>query len=223
MRNILLIIFLIIQFNDLCFSQIKGGNNTYVDVLMMNYDIKHTVKEHDRQKDMKSNEDKNLGLELINKEQWEKLEDKVKKIQKRLSVVDVALQAIPLGSTIVEKTKTIKDNETQILNEIQELPLSLVVVLKQEVNFIYNFQMTLRLIVGIVASVGAINQMEKAERKIIMNYAIQEVEKLEKESFSMLYLIRDFKSKMKQQGGWTSYINQDKLLVEEIINKIHIN
>ena len=56
--------------------------------------------------------------------------------------------------------------------------------------------MVTRLITGIILSYGAINQMEKSERKILLDYALGEVKTLLGNSTHMLLKIRDIKAKV---------------------------
>jgi hypothetical protein len=80
-----------------------------------------------------------------------------------------------------EITKIIQ-NQTAIVNEIETAPLSIIAVLPSQVQFVDDLQMVTRLIIGIVASYGAMNQMEKSERKILLDYALGEVKTLSRNS-----------------------------------------
>ena len=64
---------------------------------MMNIEINATMKEHDRQKEMRKNQALNAGIETTNRSEWNSFKDKVTKIQDRLRIVSFALQAIPTG------------------------------------------------------------------------------------------------------------------------------
>lgn len=192
-----------------------------VSPIMMNQEIKHTLEENQRQKAMKKAENQNLVMETANKKQWVKLKKTVKKIQDRLSIVDFALQSIPTGVVMQRYFKKIKRNEQQILNEIRTLPPNLMEVLHRQTRFVKDLEMTGRLLIGIVASYGIINQMEKAERKIVLDYALKEVEKLHRDSSYTLFLIREAKLKITLQNAKLKYlINRDKRLVKGIINQI---
>jgi hypothetical protein len=61
---------------------------------MMNIEINATMKEHDRQKEMRQNK-RNATIETANKTQWNNFKDKVTKVQDRLRIVSFAIQAIP--------------------------------------------------------------------------------------------------------------------------------
>ncbi len=59
---------------------------------------------------------------------------------------------------------------------------SIIAVLPSQVQFVDDLQMVTRLIIGIVVSYGAMNQMEKSERKILLDYALGEVKTLSRNS-----------------------------------------
>ena len=203
----------------------SGGNTTppwqkeNVSFPMMNQEIRHTMEENDRQKTMKNKQDLNLTTEAVNKKQWEKFKETTTKIQERLRLVDFAMQAIPTGYAIFLESQKIQDVQSKIVEEIQGAPYSLIVVLPSQIRFVDDMQMVVRLLSGIVISYGAINQMEKAERKILLEYALEEVTNLRSDSLFMLMKVRDIKRKVE----WTkfvllNYINKDKQIVEQIIS-----
>ena len=203
----------------------SGGNSIppwqkeNVSFPMMNQEIRHTMEENDRQKTMKNKQDVNLTTEIVNKKKWEKFKETTTKIQERLRLVDFAMQAIPTGYAIYLESQKIQDIQSKIIYEIQTAPYSLAVVLPAQIHFMDEMQMVVRLLSGIVISYGAINQMEKAERKILLEYALGEVTNLRRDSLFMLMKVRDIKRKVE----WTkfvilNYINKDKQIVEQIIS-----
>lgn len=204
----------------------SGGSSTppwqkeNVSFPMMNQEIRHTMEENDRQKSMKNWQNKNLATEVINKKQWEKFKETTTKIQDRLRIVDFAMQAIPTGYAIFLESQKIAGIQSQIINEIQTAPYSLIAVLPSQIKFVEDMQMVVQLLTGIVISYGAINQMEKAERKILLEYALGEVTNLRRDSLFMLMKVRDIKRKVE----WTkfvvlNYINKDKQIVNQILSQ----
>lgn len=188
---------------------------------MMNQEIRHSMQEHERQVEMKNKQHINLVGEGVNKKQWSKFKETTKKIQDRLRIVDFALQAIPTGIVISQEAREIKHNQERIIQEIKTAPYALVVAFPKQVEFVDDLQMVVRLLAGIVASYGAINQMEKAERKILLDYALSEVERLNNESFFILTTIRNVKEKFEARKGLLQYyVNADRQIVEDIINNV---
>ena len=188
---------------------------------MINLEISATMKEHDRQKEMRQKQTLNASVETANQTQWKGFKDKVTKIQDRLRIVSFAIQAIPTGIAMSREITKITDNQTAIINEINTAPYSIIAVLPSQVQFVDDLQMTARLITGIVLSYGAINQMEKSERKILLDYALGEVKTLSRNSTHMLLKIRDIKAKvLRNKRAFQYYVNRDKQVVENIMNNI---
>lgn len=193
----------------------------YVSFPMMNIEINSTMKEHDRQKDMRKNQLANATVETANRAQWNGFKDKVKKIQDRLRILSFAIQAIPTGIAMNREITKIIQNQTAIVNEIETAPLSIIAVLPSQVQFVDDLQIVTRLIIGIVASYGAMNQMEKSERKILLDYALGEVKTLSRNSTHMLLKIRDIKAKvLRNKRAFQYYVSRDKQVVENIMNQI---
>lgn len=188
---------------------------------MMNQEIRHAMNEHERQKEMKNKQVGNTASETINKGQWTKWKKTATTIQDRLRHIDFVLQAIPAGIVISREAKEIKENQIKIINEIRTAPYALIEVFPKQVQFIDDLQMVIRFLTGIVVSYGAINQMERAERKILLDYGLSEVERLNTQSYYILTIIRETKQKFERNKALLNYyINADKEIVDEIINNI---
>lgn len=205
----------------------SGGGSTpswqqeNVSFPMMDIEINATMKEHDRQKEMRQKQILNTTAETANQSQWKNFKDKVTKIQDRLRVVSFALQAIPTGIAMNREITKITNNQTAIINEINTAPYSIIAVLPSQVQSVDDLQMTTRLIMGIIISYGAMNQMEKSERKILLDYALGEVKTLSRNSTHMLLKIRDIKAKvLRNKRAFQYYVNRDKQLVESIMTNI---
>lgn len=205
----------------------SGGGSTpawqqeNVSFPMMDIEINATIKEHDRQKEMRQKQTANATIETANRAQWNQFKDKITKIQDRLRIVSLAIQAIPTGIAMSREITKITNNQTAIINEISDAPYSIIAVLPSQVQFVDDLQMVTRLVMGIVISYGAMNQMEKSERKVLLDYALGEVKTLRRNSTHMLLKIRDIKAKVKRnKRAFQYYVNRDKQVVESIMNNI---
>lgn len=188
---------------------------------MMNIEINATMKENKRQKIMRQEQTLNATIETANKIQWNNFKVKVTKVQDRLRIVSFAIQAIPTGIAINREIAKITNNQTAIIQEINTAPYSIITVLPSQIQFVDDLQMVTRLIMGIVISYGAINQMEKSERKILLDYAFGEVKTLSRNSTHILLKIRDIKAKvLRNKRAFQYFMNRDKQLVESIMKNI---
>lgn len=205
----------------------SGGSSTptwqqeNVSFPMMDLEINATMKEHDRQKEMRQKQTVNATVETVNQSQWKEFKVKIIKVQDRLRIVSFAIQAIPTGIAMSREITKITDNQTAIINEISTAPYSIITVLPSQVQFVDDLQMVTRLITGIILSYGAINQMEKSERKILLDYALNEMKAISRNSTHMLLKIRDIKAKvLRNKRAFQYYVNRDKQVVESIMNNI---
>ncbi len=188
---------------------------------MMNIEINATMKENERQKIMRQEQTLNATIETANKTQWNNFKVKVTKVQDRLRIVSFAIQAIPTGIAMNREIAKIINNQTAIIQEINTAPYSIITVLPSQIQFVDDLQMVTRLIMGIVISYGAINQMEKSERKILLDYAFGEVKTLSRNSTHILLKIRDIKAKvLRDKRAFQYFMNRDKQLVESIMKNI---
>ena len=205
----------------------SGGGSTpawqqeNVSFPMMDIEINATMKEHDRQKEMRRKQTANATVETANRAQWNQFKDKITKVQDRLRIVSFAIQAVPTGIAMSREITKITNNQTAIINEINDAPYSIIAVLPSQVQFVDDLQMVTRLVTGIILSYGAINQMEKSERKVLLEYALGEVKTLSRNSTHMLLKIRDIKAKVKRnKRAFQYYFNRDKQVVENIMSHI---
>ncbi|PQA95030.1 hypothetical protein B0A70_06445 [Chryseobacterium piscicola] len=205
----------------------SGGGSTpawqqeNVSFPMMDIEINAAMKEHDRQKEMRQKQTLNATVETANQTQWKNFNEKVTKIQDRLRIVSFAIQAVPTGIAMSREINKITTNQTAIIEEISSAPYSIITVLPSQVQFVDDLQMVTRLIAGIILSYGAINQMEKAERKVLLDYALGEVKILSRNSTHMLLKIRDIKAKvLRNKRAFQYYVNRDRQVVADIMNNI---
>lgn len=163
----------------------------------------------------------NLGLETTNKKQWQKYKQTVTKVQDRLRIVAFSLQMIPSGYQIYRDTQKIKENQELLFREIQETPYASLIIIPSQVQFVDDLQMTTRLLAGIVVSYGAINQMERAERQQLLDYALAEVKAIVIQSKDILWQVRRFKEAMRlQKTTLKYYVNRDMGIIKDILNNV---
>lgn len=201
----------------------KAQGTDYVSFPMMNQEIRHTLEEHGRQQQMHQKQLTNTGSETANESQWKEVKEIKAKIQKRLQIIDFTLQAIPTGYKLTQDAQKIAALQETLYQELSEAPYLVVHVFQDQITFVDDLQMTMRLIVGIVASYGSINQMERAERQTLLNYALTEVKRLKTTCVSMIIKVREVKQKLRLQQTQIQYqMNRDKQMVQDILDNLGI-
>lgn len=202
-------------------AQFTGGN--YICYYLINSEIQKTMEENEKQKEMRNKQLTNLGLESANKEQWTKYRDVTEKIRGRLNNLSFAIQAIPTSVNIVREIDKIYELQSKIYNELVDAPIWIPLALSGQYEFINSLQMDIRLMAGIVLSYGTISGMEKAERKILLEYAQGEIKGLRQQSYSTLQKILNAKRKMKLRNNlFQQWVNRDKKIIQDIINNANL-
>lgn len=225
MKNKIVLIITLFGMHILTTSSSGGGGTIMekerVSFPMMNMEIRHSMEENDRQKEIRKQQIQNSSIETINNKEWKKLQEVKTEIQNKLRITSFALQAIPAGYTVMQSSQRIIQTQKNIIKEIQDAPYAVIPFLPQEIKYIDDMQMNVRLMTGIVVSYGAINQMEKGDRKILLDFALEEMDRLDKESSFTLFLIRDFKEKIRfKKAVMQYYYNRDKEVITDILNNI---
>ena len=106
---------------------------------------------------------------------------------------------------------------------MSDAPIWIPLALGGQYEFINQLQMDIRLMAGIVLSYGTINGMEKAERKILLDYAQNEIKTLRQQSYATLQKILNVKRKMKLRNNLIkNWINKDKQIIQNIINNANL-
>lgn len=205
------------------FSISLKAQGNYICYYLINSEIQKTMEENEKQKEMRNKQLTNLGLESANKEQWTKYKEVTEKIRNRLNNLSFAIQAIPTSVNFVREIDKIYEIQSKIYNELSDAPIWIPLALGGQYEFIDQLQMDIRLMVGIVLSYGTINGMEKAERKILLDYAQNEIKTLRQQSYSTLQKILNVKRKMKLRNNlFQNWINKDKQIIQSIINNANL-
>lgn len=190
----------------------------YVCFLLLNEEIKNTMEENEEQKKMQQKQLINLSAENVNKQQWDEFQDVSTKIRSRLNSVSLAIQAIPTANNIVRDIQSIYAIQSNIYEELSDAPQFIIVAINGQYEFADHLQMNIRLMAGLVLSYGAVNQLEKKERKILLDYAGSEMRALRHEASGILRKIRNAKYawqlKKNVLQGW---ISQDKQIFRDIL------
>lgn len=214
MKNIfkITIIVLILQCNT-------SYSKDYICFYMMNVEIKNSMDEHKKQKSMQTKQLGNLSTEKINQSKWYEFKTTSDKIKSRLNGVSLAIQSIPTSASIVKEINKIYEIQSAIYNELEDAPIWIPTVLDGQYQFINQLQMNIRLMAGIVLSYGTINQMEKAERKMLLDFATGEMKTLRIQASQILHKIKIGKRNAKhRQFMLSNWVNKDKKIINDIIN-----
>ena len=185
---------------------------------MMNTEIKESVEEDPRQKNMRDGSVKNFGLEEVNKNEFKKMDEMSKNIRKRLTSVSLLLQSIPYAWNISRYIDDTYEYQSKIWNELKDAPAFIVTVIPEQISFAKQVQQNTLLLYGIIASYGAINQMESKERRILLKFAEEEFRDLSFSAMTIYSKIRTAKNAwLWKKSMFFASIEEDKKMFKDIV------
>ncbi len=188
---------------------------------MLNMEIRHQLEEHERQESLSEENATTLALESSNSSLWKAYESSAKEASSRLGQLNFLFQSLPTAHLLSEKAQKIAENKQKLFLTLQGAPYALAAVLGEEIDWTEELEMVLRYIAALLASYGTVNQMEPIDRKMLLDFALEEVEALERRSREILFRAQQFKEKFELKKATLSYyVNRDKQLVKSLLSSI---
>jgi len=147
---------------------------------------------------------------------WKKLKEKA---QKRISDLGVVIDVGNLGYNAYLKVNSISRLQANIFSEIQQTPELLLSVYKDEIKFIQEADLLIRYLTGIALQVVDILGMDNGDRQIIINFIMNEFDRLEGTCRNTLTTISYAKIAIALREQRTMrFLTEDVDLIKQIIN-----
>ena len=190
-----------------------------IDLPNMYQLINESQTEHKEQVDARNQQALNTANEQANLTLLEKLKNVYRTIQQRynllgtaITVVDVGLQAEPMVTQIV-------NYQGQIIALAEKNPAIIALGYQTEIQFAEKAESLLGYIAGLMLSIGDVNQMKASDRKMLFDYIIFQLSRIQELSGNMLNLLQynNLSSVLKALNPFQSFINQDKSIATSII------
>jgi len=190
-----------------------------IDLPNMYQLINESQTEHREQVDARNQQALNTANEQANLTLLEKLKNVYRTIQQRynllgtaITVVDVGLQAEPMVTQIV-------NYQGQIIALAEKNPAIIALGYQTEIQFAEKAESLLGYIAGLMLSIGDVNQMKASDRKMLFDYIIFQLSRIQELSGNMLNLLQynNLSSVLKALNPFQSFINQDKSIATSII------
>ena len=96
----------------------------------------------------------------------------------------------------------------------------MVLGLQTEVEFVEKAQSLLGYVTGLSLSIGDVNQMKASDRKLLFDYVVSELSKIQELSGNMLNLLQynNLAAVIKALDPFQNFISQDKSMINNIIS-----
>jgi hypothetical protein len=210
--------YLIVLF-ALCISLSAFAQQDVIDIPSLRLLISESKSEHDAQAKARNQQAANSTTEASNKTLLAKLKNTYRTLQERynslgtaINIAEIALQARPMVTQIVKY-------QEEIVALAEKNPATVALGYQTEIEFAEKAEGLIGYVTGLTLSIGDVNQMKASDRKLLFDYVIQQLSKIQELSGNMVNLLQysNLASVFKSIDPFDSYISQDKNMVEHIL------
>lgn len=175
--------------------------------------------EYDRQNGARDKQTVATANEQANKTMLARLKQKYRDLQQRYHLLGTAINAAQIGINATPMVTHIVEHQMEIYRIAQTEPLFIGMAYQTEIEFVSKSRSLLNYLIGLCASIGAVNQMKASDRKILFDHILMElgnIQELSAKLASAMHVSRT-SGLLRTLNPFQNYIDQDKEIVQDII------
>ena len=203
----------------LSFSLSAFAQQSTIDIVAMHQLIDESKSEHTQQVDARNNqatvtanEQANLTLLVKLKNMYRTLQQRYNTLGTAISVADIAIYAEPMVKQIV-------NYQGQIVWLAEKNPAGAALGLTTEIEFVEKAEALTGYVTGLTLSIGDVNQMKASDRKILFDYVISQLSRIQEIAGNMLILLQynNLAAVLKALNPFQNFVDQDKSMINNIL------
>ena len=197
-----------------CFAQ-----QSVIDVVGMHQLIDQSKDEHTIQVNARNNQATVNANEQANLTLLKKLKNVYRTLQQRYNTLGTAISIAEIGVEATPMVKQIVSYQEQIVILAEKNPAGAALGIATEVEFAEKAEALAGYVAGLALSIGDVNQMKAPDRKLLFDYVIQQLSKIQELSGNMINILTysNLSTLLRSINPFQNFIDQDKSMVESII------
>ena len=203
----------------LVFSLSASAQQSVIDVVGIHQLIDQSKDEHTQQVNARNNQATVNANEVANLTLLEKLKNMYRTLQQRYNTLGTAINIAEIGIYATPVVEQIINDQGQIVTLAQKNPAGAALGLETEIEFAEKAEALAGYVTGLTLSIGDVNQMKASDRKLLFDYVIQQLSKIQELSANMVNILTysNLSTLLRSINPVQSFIDQDKSMVENII------
>lgn len=191
-----------------------------IDVVAMHQLIDQSKDENKLQVQAKNQQAVATANEQANLTLLAKLKNQYRTLQQRYNTLGTAINVANIGVYATPMVEQIISNQSQIVQLTEKNPAIVVLGLQTEIEFVEKAQSLLGYVTGLTLSIGDANQMKASDRKLLFDYVVSELSRIQELSGNMLSLLQynNLAAVIKALDPFQNFISQDKSMINNIIS-----
>jgi hypothetical protein len=197
-----------------CYAQ-----QSTIDVAGMHQLIDQSKSENKLQVKAKNQQAQNTTQEAANLTLLAKLKAEYRTLQQRYNTLGTAIDIADIGIYAAPMVKQIVSYQAQIIALTSKDPALAVLGYRTEIEFAEKAEGLLGYVTGLSLSIGDMNQMKASDRKMLFDYVISELSRVQELSGNLVATLQSssLNSLLRSINPFQNYIDQDKSIVESIL------
>lgn len=181
--------------------------------------VADSKSEYERQNQARDKQAVSTANEQVNKTMLARLKSRYRQLQERYYALGTIISAVNIGIQATPMVNQIVRNQSEILRLARQDPVLIGIAYQTEVEFAGKARSLVNYLIGLCASVGAVNQMKAADRKILFDHILMELNMIQSISANVVNAMHysGVAGGLRSLNPFQTYIDQDKELVQDII------
>ena len=190
-----------------------------LDIVAMHQLVSQSLDENKLQVKAKNQQAANTANEEANLTLLAKLKNTYRTLQQRYNSLGTAISIADIGIYATPMVKQIASYQKQIVLLTEKTPVLVVLGLQTEIEFAEKAKSLAGYIAGLSLSIGDVNQMKASDRKILFDYIISELSRIQELSGNLVETLQtsSLNSILRSVNPFQDYIDKDKTVAEDIV------
>lgn len=196
-----------------------SAQQSVIDVVGMHQLIDQSKNEHTQQVNARNNQATVNVNEQANLTLLEKLKNMYRTLQQRYNTLGTAISVAETGIEAEPMVKQIVSYQGQIVQLAEKNPAGAALGIATEVEFAEKAEALAGYVAGLTLSIDDVNQMKASDRKLLFDYVVQQLSKIQELSGNMINILTysNLSTLLRSINPFQNYTDQDKSMVESII------
>jgi len=203
----------------LSLSVFSYGQGKVLDIPQLLQLVSYSKSEHTLQTNARDKQATVTSTETANKTMLGKVKDMYRTLQSHYSTLGTAITAANVGIEAEPMVNSIISSQAQLFQLAQKNPAIIALAYQTEIDFADHSQMLIRYLAGLIISIGDVNQMKSSDRKLLFDYVISELSKIEDMSNRLVRNVQfgTFASLLHHLNPFDDFVYEDQHLVKDIL------
>lgn len=193
-----------------------------VNIALLHQLVEDSKNEHKKQSEAKTNQAKNAINEEVNRNLMRQVKEKYRAVQERFAKLQLLVEAVGLAVTADPLLRSIIDHQEQIVFYCQSDPLVIPLALETEKLFVKQSYSLLNYLIGLMASIGDLNQMKISERRLLLQHVLHELRSINRLSQATSQSLESYISQKSGVSNYPQFLLEASGTVDEILENTQL-